>query len=91
MKKNHKIYKRLLILAIGIYVIFTLVNQQKTLNSYKTTQADLDEQIEEAKNYQEELNISKQNINSLEYVEKVARKKLNMYYPNERIYVDSNK
>ncbi|MCI8587693.1 MAG: septum formation initiator family protein [Clostridia bacterium] len=87
MKKRTK----LIFIVLIVYATITIINQQKTLNSYKTTQADLDEQIEEAKNYQEELNISKQNINSLEYVEKVARKKLNMYYPNERIYVDSNK
>ena len=87
MKKRTK----LIFIVLIVYATITIINQQKTLNSYKTTQADLDEQIEEAKNYQEELNINKQNINSLEYVEKVARKKLNMYYPNERIYVDSNK
>ncbi|MCI8654961.1 MAG: hypothetical protein HFJ48_03685 [Clostridia bacterium] len=82
---------KLIFIVLIIYATITIINQQKTLNSYKATQEDLKEQIEEAKNYQEELNINKQNINSLEYVEKVARKKLNMYYPNERIYVDSSK
>lgn len=82
---------KLIFIVFMIYAIITIINQQKTLNSYKATQEDLKEQIEEAKNYQEELNISKQNINSLEYIEKVARKKLNMYYPNERIYIDSSK
>lgn len=82
---------KLIFIVFIIYAIITIINQQKTLNSYKATQEDLKEQIEEAKNYQEELNISKQNINSLEYIEKVARKKLNMYYPNERIYIDSSK
>lgn len=87
MKKRTK----LIFIVLIVYATITIINQQKTLNSYKVTQADLNEQIEEAKNYQEELNTNKQNINSLEYVEKIARKKLNMYYPNERIYVDSNK
>ena len=38
-----------------------------------------------------ELNINKENANSLEYIEQVAREKLNMYYPNEKIYVDNSK
>lgn len=82
---------KLIFIVLIIYATVTIINQQKTLNSYKATEADLNEQIEEARNYQEELNINKENINSLEYIEKVARKKLNMYYPNERIYIDSNK
>lgn len=82
---------KLVFVALIVYAAITIINQQKTLDSYKEMQADLDEQIEEAKEYQEELNLSKQNANSLEYIEKVARKKLNMYFPNERIYVDSNK
>lgn len=87
MKKKTK----LIFIVLIIYATITIINQQKTLNAYKDTQANLNEQIEEAKNYQEELNMNKQNINSLEYIEKVARKKLNMYYPNERIYIDSSK
>ena len=34
MRKNKKIYKRLFIEIISIYVVFTLENQQKTLNKY---------------------------------------------------------
>lgn len=82
---------KLVFVVLIIYAAITIINQQKTLNSYKTAQTNLNQQIKEAKDYQEELNTNKQNINSLEYVEKVARKKLNMYYPNERIYVDSSK
>ncbi len=87
MKKKTK----LIFIVLIVYATITIINQQKTLNAYKDTQKDLNEQITEAKNYQDELNINKQNINSLEYIEKMARKKLNMYYPNERIYIDSSK
>lgn len=87
MKKKTK----LIFIVLIVYATITIINQQKTLNAYKDTQKDLNEQIAEAKNYQDELNINKQNINSLEYIEKMARKKLNMYYPNERIYIDSSK
>ena len=45
MKKNNKIYKKLLILGIGIYVVFTLVNQQKTLNQYNKDNIELSSKI----------------------------------------------
>lgn len=88
MKKNKKIYKRLLILGISIYVIFTLVNQQKTLNQYIETSNELTSQIEEQKEYKEELAKKKDDVTSLDYIEQTAREKLDMYYPNERVYVD---
>ena len=88
MKNNHKIYKRLLILAIGIYVIFTLVNQQKTLNQYTTNSKELQAQINEQKEYKEQLAKKKNDVTSLDYVEQTAREKLDMYYPNEREYLD---
>ena len=88
MKKNRKIYKKLLILIIGIYVIFTLINQQKTLNQYTEDSNKLSSQIQEEKEYQEELAKKKDDVTSLDFIEQTAREKLDMYYPNERIYVD---
>lgn len=88
MKNNKKIYKKLFILGIAIYVIFTLVNQQKTLNQYNQNGKDLASQIEEQKEYKEELNKKKDDVTSLDFIEQTAREKLDMYYPNERIYVD---
>ena len=88
MKKNKKIYKRLLILGIAIYVIFTLVNQQKTLNQYIADGNELASKIEEQKEYKEELAKKKEDVTSLDYIEQTAREKLDMYYPNERVYVD---
>ena len=42
----------------------------------------------EKEEYQETLANKKANINSKEYIEQVAREKLDMYLPNERIYID---
>jgi len=83
--------KNILVIAFIIYAVTTFANQEKVLSSYKEQETEVANQIEEAKEYQEELNINKENANSLEYIEKVAREKLNMYYPNEKIYVDSSK
>lgn len=88
MKKNKKLYKRLLIMGIAIYVVFTLVNQQKALNQYTQESNELSSQIEEQKEYKEELAQKKDDVTSLDFIEQTAREKLDMYYPNERIYVD---
>ncbi len=88
MKKNRKIYKKILLIAIAIYVIFTLANQQKTLNLYSKNAKELASQIEEQEEYKEELSKRKDDVNSLEFIEQTAREKLDMYYPNERVYID---
>ena len=89
MKKNKKIYKKLFILIIAIYVIFTLVNQQKTLNQYSKNIDELSGKIADQKEYKEELAKKKDDVNSLEFIEQTARERLDMYLPNERVYVDA--
>ena len=83
--------KNIAVIAFIIYAMTTFINQEKVLSSYREQEAEVSNQIEEAIEYQEELNVSKENANSLEYIEQVAREKLNMYYPNEKIYVDNSK
>ena len=75
-------------MGIALYVIFTLVNQQKALNQYTQDSNELASQIEEQKEYKEELARKKDDVTSLDFIEQTAREKLDMYYPNERIYVD---
>ncbi|MBQ6991648.1 MAG: septum formation initiator family protein [Clostridia bacterium] len=86
-----KLVKRIVIVSIFIYILCIFINQQKTLNSYKSTQAYYHEQIEEQSEYQKKLEETKTNINSKEYIEKMAREKLDMYLPNETVYVDVEK
>ena len=73
--------KNILVIAFIIYAMTTFINQEKVLSSYKAQESAVANQ----------LNINKENANSLEYIEQVAREKLNMYYPNEKIYVDNSK
>lgn len=83
-----KIYKKVLVFCIGLYVIFTLINQQKTLNQYNQESQELSQKIEQEQENKEELAKQKDDVNSLEFIEQTAREKLDMYYPNERVYVD---
>ena len=87
MKKKLRI-NRFIIIAVLIYFIYTLVSQQQTLNSYKQEASTYSNQIEEANDKHEELKNVKNNINSTEYIENMAREKLGMYLPNERVYID---
>ncbi len=83
-----KIYKKLIILAIVAYTIFTIVNQQKTLNQYSEQTEKLNQEIAEETQNKEELAKEKENVDSLEFIEQMAREKLDMYCPNERVYID---
>ena len=85
------IVKKVAIIAILVYFISIFINQQSTLNSYAKEQVTLNDKIESAKEYNASLIETKQNINSPEFVEQVAREKLDMYLPNERVYIDISK
>ena len=89
MRKYSKLLKRFFIGIIGVYVVFTLVNQQKTLNQYDGESEKLAQEIQEQKDYNSELSKQQEDVNSLEFIEQTAREKLDMYYPNERVYVDN--
>ena len=88
MKSKTTLLKKLVFIAILIYAIITFINQQKILNTYSEREKSLNTQIIEASEYQNKLNEEKSNVNSPEYIEAIAREKLDMYLPIERVYVD---
>lgn len=89
--KIKKLGKKLCILAVILYVSITFINQQKSLNVYNNEQIALKEKIEKQEEYRESLLETKENISSPGYIEQLAREKLDMYLPNERVYVDISK
>ena len=88
---KNKIIKKLLFIAIIVYVSIIFINQQKTLDSYKSAVKYSEEKLAQEKDHQEELLSMQENINSTEYIEQIAREKLYMYLPNERVYIDRSK
>ena len=88
MRKIKKPYKKMLILFVAIYVVYTLIAQQKTINAYNQEQEIYEKQIAEEKVNNELLLQTKESVNSTEYIENIAREKLGMYLPNERVYYD---
>jgi len=83
-----KLLKYVIILAFLIYFSYIIFSQQQSLNSYAESQKYYSKQISQAQQNKEELKETQANINSLEYIEKVAREKLDMYLPNEKVYID---
>ncbi len=88
MKKRKNLLRKIIFLIISIYVIYTFFVQQKTLNAYEADGERYSEQIQEAQDKKEDLLETMNNIESDEYIEKIAREKLNMYLPNEKLYMD---
>lgn len=90
MKKNTKkhFFKLIVMFLFLIYISFIFVKQQITLAAYKNEKTYIVSKINEQKEYTNSLLSKKENINSKEYIEQIAREKLNMFMPNERVYVD---
>lgn len=91
MKLIKKHYKKALLLIAIAYVISVVISQQKMLNSYNAEIKNLETQIAKEEDIKESLNQIKENINSPEYIEQIAREKLGMYLPNEKVYIDISK
>ena len=88
---KNKLFKRICLIVFVIYVAMIFINQQKTINSYNTQKKYYQAKIDEATSENKTLASEKSNLNSKEYIEKIARDKLDMYTENERVYVDINK
>ena len=88
MTKLVSIFKKVICIVITIYAVITFCKQQTVLNTYASNKEDLNKQIAEASKEQDELTQIKKNANSKEYIEEIAREKLDMYLPNERVYID---
>ena len=91
MKMIKKHYKKILIFIAVTYIINIFISQQKMLNSYNSEIKIYEAQINKEKQTKESLNNIKENVNSPEYIEKVARERLDMYLPNEKVYIDIGK
>ena len=93
MKKKNSLFRNVLAIIFIVWLIL-LIKQQLNISQYKDDIKVLSSKIETAEDElnqnKEKLEEEKKNTNSPEYIEKLAREKLGMYLPNERVYVDSN-
>ncbi len=85
-----KLYK-LIVVGLLIYAVCIIYNQQTKLDSYAAEKQYYQDQISNLNEQKEELIAEKENVNSPEYIEDIAREKLDMYLPNEKVFVDMSK
>ena len=83
--------KKICLTVFYIYIAVVFVNQQQTLSSYQSQKEYYAMQIQEAKEYNETLLATKENLESPSYIEAISREKLDMYSKNERVYININK
>ena len=87
---SNKIVILILFVTI-VYIIVHMFNLYKKLDSYNAEISYYESKIEELKKEQEELKEIQANVNSPEYIEQMARENLDMYYSNEKVYIDISK
>ncbi len=90
MKKILK-FNRIIIIGIIIYVLYVFISRQQILSSYKKEEQYYLDLISKEQQHNSELMEVKDNIDSTEFIEQIARDKLGMYLPNERVYIDISK
>lgn len=73
-----------------VYFLYTIIWQQMLI-AKNTKEIDaLTERISAAEQQKKKLQEELDNLNDPEYLEKVARDKLGLVRPNERVFVDAN-
>lgn len=77
--------------VILVYLLFTALNQQKLLNAKDIELNRVESRIDEETKLNEELTKEKHEIQSDEYIEKVAREKLGMVKKDQKVFVDIGK
>ena len=87
--------KRLLIAVLvvlfTVYFVYVMIWQQIAITKKNREIQELEEQVQTAANQTEALKAELENLNDPAYLEKIAREKLGLVRPNERVFVDANK
>jgi cell division protein FtsB len=92
MKKKKKSKFWFIVVAlILLYSGYISISLKGLLDSKKEQHAELQNKITLQKKQKAELEKQMKNIDSDEYIEKVAREELGMVKKNERVYIDVNR
>lgn len=74
-----------------LYLGYVFIKQENMMYAQQISMEDIQAKIDEEKALNEKLLKQKEEINSEEYIEKIAREKLDMVKQGERVFVDINK
>lgn len=89
--KKRSIVKKIICISIFLYIGFIFLQQQSYLNTCKKLEADYLKEIEKQKQIAEQLKNQKVLYKSDAFIEKIAREKLGMVFPGEKIFIDVSK
>ncbi|MBE5040254.1 FtsB family cell division protein [Ructibacterium gallinarum] len=81
----------LLVFGFAVYFVYIMIWQQVTISRKNKEINALEEKISAANQQTEELQQQLDHLNDPEYLEQIAREKLGLVRPNERVFVDANK
>ena len=90
-KGKGSVIRVLILIAFVVYFCHIIVEQQKIINDKLHALREIENKIREEENLKEELQKEKEMLSSEEYMEKIARKKLGLVKPGEKIFIDINK
>lgn len=97
IKKTGKVkinFKRfilsMLVLVFCVYFVGKMISQQVVLNRKNDEIQEITEQINSASRETDRLEEELESVNDPEYLERMAREKLGLVVPNERVYIDAN-
>jgi len=91
--KNKRLFTYLIrtgMIGFSVYVVFIFIQQQNALNSYRQQEQYYLKRIEEEQRKAEELKRLEAVYNTDEYTEKIARDKLGLVKPGEKIFIDAS-
>ncbi len=95
MKNKRKIkrfkMRHVLFLLVLIYGVSTFMNQEAMMRELDEKRAIKDTEIEQLKSEIIDSELKLEYVHSYEYLEKLARERLGMVKPNEKIFIDKNK
>lgn len=89
-KKKNNVF-RMFFVVLSVYFIYTLFDQQIQINKYNSQIEMYEKDIENKNKLVDYYLAQKENVNSTEYIENVARDTLGYVKPYEKIFIDANK
>ena len=90
-RKKPGIWWKLLFIIAAIYAAYVIIDNQFYINKYSAEEKHYLQQIEEEREKIRELEKTKELVDTDYYIEKMAREKLGMVKPGEKIFVDTDK
>ncbi len=84
-----KLVKFIIVFVVVFYTGWTLIAQQFQIEANKAKLTQVDGEIKKQQELRQQLSEKKAIVNTPEYIEKVAREKLDLAKPDEIIFIDA--